>query len=220
MFFAVLVSMANPSFLCGLLEHRGTQQLPVARANWPVSRCLLRLLIPTISPPSLLPPLSPSPHPRPPQPHWHPTSTSPANSCMAKEYRLKQLHEMTKGFDEKRCIGEGGFGKVYRGDLRQADGSTVAMAVKKLREPISKEDFHVRANGGRGAERLGTVDGMEEMGEALSRGWRGLRWGWDFHCLKPFMNGTWQAPSREVGGGRLMAVVPHTMVSGRWDAYH
>ncbi|CAI5530589.1 unnamed protein product [Closterium sp. Naga37s-1] len=47
----------------------------------------------------------------------------------ARRYSLQQLHDATHGFDDHRVLGQGGFGKVYHGELNGE-----AVAIKKATE--------------------------------------------------------------------------------------
>ena len=40
---------------------------------------------------------------------------------------------MTRGFDERGLLGEGGFGPVYKGTLRTRGGRNISVAVKELK---------------------------------------------------------------------------------------
>ncbi|CAM9289384.1 unnamed protein product [Choristocarpus tenellus] len=56
-------------------------------------------------------------------------SKSGSDSASLRLYQLPEVREACGGFDTHRCIGEGGFGKVYRGSMMG-----VSVAVKKLDE--------------------------------------------------------------------------------------
>ena len=45
----------------------------------------------------------------------------------------RQVEEMTRGFDERGLLGEGGFGPVYKGTLRTRGGRNISVAVKELK---------------------------------------------------------------------------------------
>ncbi|CAO2040033.1 unnamed protein product [Urochloa humidicola] len=59
-----------------------------------------------------------------------PSSSPSCSSGTARKFTLAQLSAATGGFRDSNLIGEGGFGRVYRGCL---DGHTSDVAVKKLR---------------------------------------------------------------------------------------
>lgn len=52
-----------------------------------------------------------------------------SSAASLRLYQLPAVREACGGFDPKRCIGEGGFGKVYRGSMMG-----LPVAVKKLDE--------------------------------------------------------------------------------------
>ena len=60
----------------------------------------------------------------------HAASDDGVRACL--RFRLLDLSEATAGFSSENVIGEGGFGKVYKGTL--LDGTNVA--VKRL-DPLS-----------------------------------------------------------------------------------
>ncbi|KAH7846586.1 hypothetical protein Vadar_015761 [Vaccinium darrowii] len=55
-------------------------------------------------------------------------------------FRFSELKTATKNFRGDRLMGEGGFGKVYKGWLNEKNGSGLAIAVKKL-SPKSMQGF-------------------------------------------------------------------------------
>ncbi|GLJ21684.1 hypothetical protein SUGI_0403950 [Cryptomeria japonica] len=65
-----------------------------------------------------------------------------AFGSMAEETVLshKDLMKATKNFSESSVIGQGGFGVVYRAHLQLKDGTTVALAVKRLTDHSPRLD--------------------------------------------------------------------------------
>lgn len=54
-------------------------------------------------------------------------------SFFLKTYKLREIKEATQNFSEKWLLGEGGFGKVYRGSVKHPEtGNDVLAAVKRL----------------------------------------------------------------------------------------
>jgi serine/threonine protein kinase len=49
-----------------------------------------------------------------------------------RKFSLNQLKVATSDFSEKSVLGEGGFGKVYKGILHDEDGKPIKVAVKRL----------------------------------------------------------------------------------------
>ena len=61
------------------------------------------------------------------------------SASMSSTWRIfsyKELHAATNGFSEENKLGEGGFGSVYKGFVRAADGKgdRIPVAVKKLNQ--------------------------------------------------------------------------------------
>lgn len=65
--------------------------------------------------------------------------TSPALKLNFPRITYRELDEATAGFDEGRLIGSGGYGKVYRGTLR--DGTLVAIKVLRTQTGNSAKSF-------------------------------------------------------------------------------
>lgn len=60
------------------------------------------------------------------------------------KFSLNQLKDATNDFNEKNVLGEGGFGKVYKGTLYDQEGKPVKVAVKRLtnvERPGGEESF-------------------------------------------------------------------------------
>ncbi|PON82073.1 Mitogen-activated protein kinase kinase kinase [Trema orientale] len=68
-----------------------------------------------------------------PEPSSTKTKDSSLPSDLCRRFTIKEIRAATGDFDERRVIGHGGFGNVYRGDI---DG--VIVAVKRL-NPTSKQ---------------------------------------------------------------------------------
>ncbi|CAL4964525.1 unnamed protein product [Urochloa decumbens] len=54
-----------------------------------------------------------------------------------EEFSLKDIIRATKNFDPSHCIGEGGFGKVYKGTFRSTTGHDVDLAVKRATNHVA-----------------------------------------------------------------------------------
>nr|XP_043607570.1 probable L-type lectin-domain containing receptor kinase S.5 [Erigeron canadensis] len=60
---------------------------------------------------------------------------------MPKEYKFRELKKATNNFDEKRKLGQGGYGVVYKGVVQEENNETVEVAVKWFsRESLKGED--------------------------------------------------------------------------------
>ncbi|KAL4570978.1 hypothetical protein LXL04_017727 [Taraxacum kok-saghyz] len=70
-------------------------------------------------------------------PHWEKTPDLPVTNRVMKEFEYLRLplgfiKDATNNFGEGNLIGEGGFGKVFRGEFLDSEGETTVAAVKRL----------------------------------------------------------------------------------------
>lgn len=68
------------------------------------------------------------------------------SSTAAASFGFRELAAATRGFKEVNLIGEGGFGRVYKGRLSTGEASFIHLDVNAITTPENKESDYGHLN--------------------------------------------------------------------------